>query len=376
LREYGELVKKFWDVWHAQRSSCLAECKFVDKDVAFLNLGENELSDQSWRLGRICGVEDTINPDKAALVAEIYSKAISPDDGGLVACYFLAQDLDQEDAERAMLFFSAQASLLIDTSKLVEDAGAEFPALVTIRYSDSIPAYMATALQWDFLRMLPDEEVISQDGWEIFCAYDAIAQGKDVGPADELPPFDYRALRRKIFANRASAEDDRNPWLAQEHETLRNLTKNNPEGSESFIATADDMEAALNGEVDVGDRFSIIIPTKVERNEQTGAIPNWIPQTGREIVVAHDLNPLQAARALKVVTDAPDQFVSKSELQSGVDVREIVCTPMAVPDKALNWISTDFSGRRDQLGYDRLQSALNAHPGAEEQAVAASSMSR
>src|SRR3546814_8345653 len=93
--------------------------------------------------------------------------------------------------------------------------------------------------------------------------------------------------------------------------------------------------AALNGDVDVGDRFSIVIPTKVERNEQSGAIPNWIPQTGREIVVAHGLDPLQAARALKAVSDAPDQFVSKSELHSGLDVREIICTPLAVPDKAL-----------------------------------------
>src|SRR3546814_20028582 len=111
---------------------------------------------------------------RSALVAEIYSKAVSPDDGGLVACYFLVQDLDPADAERAMLFFSSQASLLIDTTKLVEDAGAEFPALVTIRYSNSIPAYMATALEWDFLRMLPDEDVISRDGWDIFCAYVAL----------------------------------------------------------------------------------------------------------------------------------------------------------------------------------------------------------
>src|SRR3546814_14657287 len=103
-------------------------------------------------------------------------------------------DLDPADAERAMLFFSSQASLLIDTTKLVEDAGAEFPALVTIRYSNSIPAYMATALEWDFLRMLPDEAVISRDGWDIFCAYDAIQNGKAVDEADDLPPFDYPAL--------------------------------------------------------------------------------------------------------------------------------------------------------------------------------------
>src|SRR3546814_12535757 len=95
-----------------------------------------------------------------------------------------------------MLFFSSQASLLIDTTKLVEDAGAEFPALVTIRYSNSIPAYMATALEWDFLRMLPDEDVISRDGWDIYCAYDAIQNGKDVDEADDLPPLDYREIGR------------------------------------------------------------------------------------------------------------------------------------------------------------------------------------
>src|SRR3546814_2230111 len=96
-----------------------------------------------------------------------------------------------------------------------------------------------------------------------------------------------------------------------------------------------------------------------------------MPQTWREIVVAHGLDPLQSARALKAVSDAPDQFVSKSELHSGLDVREIICTPLAVPDKALNWISTDFSGRRDQLGYDRLQNAVNPR-GQGEQALARS----
>src|SRR3546814_20213090 len=116
---------------------------------------------------------------------------------------------------------------------------------------------MATALEWDFLRMLPDEDVISRDGWDIFCAYDAIQNGKDVDEADDLPPFDYRALRRKIFANRALADEDQNPWPADEHATLRSLTKNNPEGTESFIATADDRDDALHGYVAVGERISI-----------------------------------------------------------------------------------------------------------------------
>src|SRR3546814_20987179 len=105
------------------------------------------------------------------------------------------------------------------------------------------------------------------------------------------------------------------------------------------------MEAALNGDVDVGDRFSIVIPRNVERNEQSGAIPNWIPQTGREIVVAHGLDPLQTARALKAVSDAPDQFVTKSELHSALDFRVLVRPPPAVPDRPLTRISTAVHGR-------------------------------
>src|SRR3546814_16689434 len=64
-----------------------------------------------------------------------------------------------------------------------------------------------------------------------------------------------------------------------------------------------------------------------------------------------------------------------SDVCSSDLVREIICTPLAVPDKALNWISTDFSGRRDQLGYDRLQNAVNPR-GQGEQALAGSSMAR
>lgn len=334
------------------------------------------LSDQNWRLGTICEVEHGVNPDRAAIVAEVHSKAVHSDDGGLVGCYFLVHDLDPADAERAMLFFSSQESLLVDVSRLVEDAGAEFPALVTIRYSNEIPGYMATALQWEFLRNLPGDDVISRDGWDIFCALDALAHGQDVEPAEDLPPFDYRELRRKVMANRAAAEADRTPWLAEEHSTLRELTKNNPEGAEGFVAWADDIEAALKFEVEVGDRFSVIIPTKIERNDQKGAIPNWIPQTGREIVVAHGLDPIQAARALKTVSADPAQFVSKSELHSTIDTREIICAPMVVPDKNLNWISTDFSGRRDQLGYEKLQSAVNRRSDDQEQAVPAPAMSR
>jgi hypothetical protein len=316
------------------------------------------LSEQNWNLGSICGVDEEVNLEKSALIAEVYTKATHPDDGGFIACYFLVHDLEREDAERAMLFFSSQASLLVDVARLTEDAGAESPALVTIRYTPSVPEYLAAAVQWDFLRTLPDEHVVSREGWQLFCVNDALGRGMTLEEACELPPFDYRALRRKVYANRAVIEDDRNPWLKQELDAIKEVTKNSPEGSETFVALAEDMEAALNSEVQVGDRYSIIIPTKIQRNIQKGAVPDWIAQTGREIVVAHGLDALQAARALKIVSDDPDKFVSKSELLSGVDAREVTFPPLAIPDRKLNWISTDFSGRRNHQGYEHLRSVL------------------
>jgi hypothetical protein len=71
------------------------------------------------------------------------------------------------------------------------------------------------------------------------------------------------------------------------------------------------------------------------------------------------LNALQAARALKVVSDDPGAFVSKANLLQGKAERESLCAPALVPDTGLNWMSTDFSGRRDAAGYAKLQARIN-----------------
>lgn len=313
------------------------------------------MSEENWGVGRICGRDDEVNLEKSALVAEVHSRALRADDGGLVATYFLVHDLSSEEAEKAMMFFSAQPSLIVDTMRLVEDAGAEYPALVTIRYTDETAAYLATACDYDFLRMLPADDVINRSGWDLHCAIEALERGEKLSLSDGLPDFDYRSLRRKIFALRASVGEDRDPWLEMEHERLRTLTKDVPEGVESIVARADDMEAALTGAIDVGHGFAVVIPTVVERGQSDGPVFEWVPQVGREIVVAHGLDAIQAAIVLKNVRDNPDDFVAKGELLSGPKVRESARDPMVVPDMALNWISTDFTGRRNQRGYARLQ---------------------
>lgn len=302
---------------------------------------------------------DHVNTDKAVVVAEVYSRALRADDGGWIASYILVDDLTEDEGNRAMHFFSSQASLLVDVSRLVEDCGAEFPALVAIRLAVDTAGYMATADTYDCLRMLPDDTVISRNGWDIFCAREALLRGEPVDDAEALTNFDYRALRRKVYANRALIKEDRSPWLIDEYKQLRTMTEHKPEGSETFIAMADDMEAALKGDVEIGDSFSVVIPTKIERSVPDGVFVDWIPQTGREIVVAHGLDAMQAARVLTIVEKNPSGFITTSALLSSADTRETTGLPFIVPDAGLNWISTDFSGRRSAAGYERLQNEIN-----------------
>lgn len=316
------------------------------------------MTDNSWRFGHICLADEGVNLDHSILMAEVHSKALRPDDGGYIACYVLVDQLEPGQAERAMQFFSSQASLLVDVSALAQDCGADFPALVTIRYSDEARKHIASACEFETLRELPNDSVISRDGWDLFCAQDAIERGLNVPLVAAIPPYDYRALRRKVYVNRASVKEDRSPWLVEELAQLRELTAHSPEGSEALVAMADDMEAAMNGSVEVGHSFSIIIPTKVERGEYDGAVYGWTQQTGREIVVAHGLDATQAAHALASVRAAPEKFVSAADLLSSKDARETILPAFAIPDTGLNWISTDFTGRRNHTAYEQMRAAL------------------
>ncbi|AXK44100.1 hypothetical protein [Erythrobacter aureus] len=317
------------------------------------------MSEKNWRRGRIVGPEDTLDLKSCALVAEVHSRAVRADDGGHVASYILVDGLEEAFAEDAMNFFSSQVTLLVDSSRLVEHCKAEFPALVTIRMTDQYEGYVAQCFQFDFLQTIPGDDVISQDGWDAFCVRQAMLRGEDVEDADDLPEFDERSLRRKVYANRAQVKEDRSPWLVDEYNQLRELTDGKPEGSEALIELADDMEAALNGQVLVGDSFSVVIPTRIERAVQDGAMRHYIPQTGREIVVAHGLDAVQAGKVLRLVEQDKSRFVDASQLMAGSNSKETLHPAFIVPDSGLNWISTDFNGRRSAEGYKHLQAELN-----------------
>ncbi len=318
------------------------------------------MSESQWRRGRVVGTQDTLDLESCALVAEVHSRALRADDGGHVATYVLVDGLDAAAAEDAMNFFSSQVSLLVDPSALVEDCKAEFPALVTVRMTDQYRDYVAQCFDLEFLRPIPAEDVISQDGWDAFCVRQALLRGDDVDEAEDLPEFDERALRRKIYANRAQLKEDRSPWLVDELTQLRKITEGKPEGSEALVEMADDMEAALDGQVLVGDSFSVVIPTKVERAIQDGAIRRYIAQTGREIVVAHGLDAVQAGKVLRLVEQDKERFVDARQLMVTKDSKESLYPAFIVPDSGLNWISTDFCGRRSETGYRHLQAELNS----------------
>ncbi|QAY80133.1 hypothetical protein ETR14_26180 (plasmid) [Sphingosinicella sp. BN140058] len=333
--------------------------RFLDRLPQRKIHGSSGLSEKSWRLGAVCRADGEVDLDGAIVVAEVQSRALRYDDGGLVACYVVAHGVSEDEAERAVEFFKDQARLLVDAERLAHDAGAEMPALVTIRYSSDPAGYLATADEFGFLRMLPADDVVFEGGWEIFCGLDAIRRGEQLEGAAELPPFDFRSLRRKVYANRALTEEDMSPWLVEESAALRRLTQHNPEGSEVFVAMADDMDAAMRGEIAVGGAYSIVIPTKIERAQMDGAVFEWVAQGGREIVVAHGLDADQAVRAFALVDAAPAAFVAPKALLAGGKEREKVGRPIIVPDDALNWMSTDLKGQcRDQQAYERLRSRL------------------
>ena len=311
----------------------------------------------------VCTVNGTIDLDRSVVIAEVYSRALRAEDEGLIATYFLLHSMEADEAERAMNFFAEQPGLLIDSGALVDDAGAEFPALVLIRWTDETQQLLATVHQYGILRELPSEGVIREDGFDLFMAYEAIGAGRDVPEAKPLPPYDYRRLRQKVYTLRASIAEDRDPWLDQETRNLRLVTKDHPEGCEALVARAEDMEAALSGRIEIGDGFSIVIPTVIERPIASGAVMDWIPQAGREIVIAHGLDGVQAAKAIAAVRADPESFVSKAQLLGGAKGRERLGPAFVVRDNGLNWIVTDLQGRRSTAGYEKLRRAvaLNAN---------------
>lgn len=329
--------------------------------------GRTKLPLHTGSSAEVCTVDGLIDLDRSVVVAEVYSRAVRPEDEGLIACYFLLHSMDADEAERAMNFFAEQPGLLVDTGALVDDSNAEFPALVTIRWTDETRSLLSTVHQYGILRELPSDDVVRRDGFDLFMAFDALSRGLDAPEAAPLPSYDYRALRRKVYAVRASVVDDRDPWLQHECRQLRRVTEGDPEGCEALVARADDMEAALRGQVDVGNGFSVIIPTTVERQKPVGAIVDWVPQAGREVVIAHGLDGLQAARVLAAVRADREAYVSKAQLLNGSGGRERLGEPFVVRDSGLNWISTDLQGRRSNAGYERLRQAVTQGAGTAPQ---------
>jgi hypothetical protein len=299
--------------------------------------------------------------EASVLVAEVYSRATSAEDGILTAAYIIGDGFTAAEAEKAMNFFAHQPDLIVDSSALVDDAGADFPALVVIRWTDETPSLLMTYNNYGILREIPSNEAVRHDGLDLWFMVDALASGGEVPEAAPLPPYNARELRQKIYAIRASIEEDREPWLRDEVALLRTITDGNPEGCETLVARADDMEAALEGRIDVGQKFSVILSTRIERAVQTGAITDWVAALGKEVVIAHGLDALQAARVHALVKEEPEAYISKGQLVSDKTMRERVRDVFVIRDSAMSWIATDLHGRRNSAAYQRLIQKLSHH---------------
>lgn len=306
----------------------------------------------------ICAKGGNLNLDKCVLVAEVYGRTVIPDPDSLVSCYFVMHQMDEEEAESAMAFFAEQPSLIVDSKALADHSGAELPALVAIRWSDDTARFYNSVTYYNIYKDIPNNSVIRKDGFDLFQAIQAVSRGEDLPSCDPLPDYDYRALRRMVYALRCGVMDDKDPWFKKELDGLKEVTDGNPEGSETLLARAEDMEAAMRGEVEIGEGFSVVIPTQIERPKSAGAIIDWVSQGGREVVVGFNLSALQAAHLFKAVHENPDQFVSKEHLLSN-DGRETLGKPFVCRDSNIKWMVTDITGRRNAKAYAEVQKKMS-----------------
>ena len=305
----------------------------------------------------VCNRGEEVDLDRCVLVAEVYGRTVIPDPDSLSACYFLMHKMDPQEAEEAMAFFAEQPSLIVDSKALADHSKAELPALVAIRWSDDTARFMSSVTYYNIYKEIPNNAVIRKDGFDLFQAIRAVSRGEDLPPCEPLPDYDYRSLRRMVYGLRCAVMDDKDPWFKKELEGLMEVTKGNPEGCETLLARAEDMEAAMRGEVDIGEGFSVVIPTQIERPKAAGAIIDWVSQGGREVVIGFNLSALQAAHLFKAVHDNPEAFVTKEHLLAK-DGRETLGRPFVCRDTNVKWMVTDITGRRNGAAYARLQKEM------------------
>ena len=305
----------------------------------------------------ICEKGEDLDLDRCVLVAEVYGRTVIPDQDSLMSCYFLMHRMEAEEAESSMAFFAEQPSLIVDSKALADHSGAELPALVAIRWSDDTARFYNSVTYYNMYKEIPNNAVIRKDGFDLFQAIQAVSRGEDLPPCEPLPEYRYRELRRMVYALRCAVMDDKDPWFKKELQGLKEVTEGNPEGSETLLARAEDMEAAMRGEVQIGEGFSVVIPTQIERPKAAGAIMDWISQGGREVVIGFNLNALQAAHLFKAVHEDPESFVSKDHLLSK-DGRETLGKPFVCRDSNIKWMVTDITGRRNATAYAKVQKKM------------------
>ena len=306
---------------------------------------------------RFCTSDVDVDLDRCVLVAEVYERTVIADPDSLKSCYFVMDRMEAPEAEAAMAFFAEQPSLIVDSKALVDDSGAELPALVAIRWSDDTARFMNSISYYGLHRDIPSSDAIRTDGFELFKALQAVERDEALPECDPLPQFDARGLRRMVYALRCSVMDDKDPWFKKELEALKSVTDGSPEGAEILLARAEDMEAAMKGKVEIGNGFAVVIPTQIERPKTAGAIIDWVSQGGREVVVGYGLSALQAAHLFKAVHKDPEAFVAKEHLLKK-DGRESLGRPFVCRDSSIKWMVTDITGRRNGAAYARLRKEM------------------
>ena len=307
----------------------------------------------------------------SCIVAQVYSGSVGSEDRDYIASFILVDALDPVTALSGSAWFGSAPEGLVDEAALVEIAGANLPAVVMIRSARELGAFAAEAA--DSMYDVPFG-AIDAEGWDIFSRLEA-ARLNGIEPS-ELPSFDVGALSAHLMAARAADDADRIPGLESAAELLDRLLSRERSGSataageERAERLLTSMHNALAGERALSDRWSVVVPVKVQRRFMEGTYPAWRDSEVISVVVGFGLEPAEAAALWFEVDRDASRFV-RTELHGVTNkVRDVIQPAVVRRDRHLDWTLVDGGRRRLPSAYEAARVSIRTGLAATASGVA------
>lgn len=272
-----------------------------------------------------------------------------------IAAFIVADGMREEVAQRCACFLDCNPEVLFDPALLEEGLPLEEGARWVYLCADGASEWLADLFEDDIVFCFPSELPINPDGFGAVILALELEAGEPGALDAGLADYDYRALRRKVFAAGSIAADDRME-LAGLGRKAEAAAARGGEMGERMMDLSADVGDALAGAVEVSPGlFSVVVDTSVRfRISEDNQLPRNVGAGFRSVIAAHGLTVRQAAWVQALVSAAPLDFLTRLVLVSEDYGGEDVIGVRIVPDCKLGWIGTDLTGCRNADRYAKL----------------------